>query len=236
MSRLALALVNPALGHAPTTQWAHDIRNALAITSLHLETLERLAGSGGRKAANAAQAMMKRAAGMCNASLADAVRADQAGRRRGFDLIKTIKEIATILDPILPEGFEIRITAEISCMAVGDPSDVYRIIFNLVQNAIAVARNGSKMSYVSIEIAHMGPAVTVRISDDGPGLPKSIRTKLFRQQSVSTTGGNGLGIAIARELSERNGATLRLADCARGTSYILELVGVRKGVLSPSGG
>jgi signal transduction histidine kinase len=226
MSQLMLASVNPSLGHAPAAQWAHDIRNALAITSLHLETLERLSGTGGRKAANAALAVMKRATGLCNASLAQARRTDQAGRRRGFDLIKTIKEVATILEPIVPDEFEIRMTAMATCMVMGDPTDVYRIVFNLVQNAIAVARSGRGMSHVGIDIAYDGPSVTVRISDDGPGLPKQIRAKLFRQQA-STTGGNGLGIAIARELAERNGATLRLADCAKGTTYVLELVGAR---------
>ena len=41
MSNLTLASTNPTLPYIPTTQWAHDIRNALAVMSLHLETLER---------------------------------------------------------------------------------------------------------------------------------------------------------------------------------------------------
>lgn len=232
MPQLTLASVNPALP-LPMTQWAHDIRNALAIMSLHLETLERLSGSGGRKAASAAQAVMKRTAALCDATLAHAVRADQNGRRRGFDLVKTIKEIAAILDPIVPEGFEIRIAAEGACVVMGDPNDVFRIIFNLVQNAIAVARHGGAMSHVSIAVAHAGPVVTVRISDDGPGLPKSVRSKLFRPQASSKPGGKGLGLAIARELAERNGATLRLEDCAGGASFALELAGMRAIALEP---
>lgn len=226
MSQLMLASASPSLGHAPAAQWAHDIRNALAITSLHLETLERLSGAGGRKAANAALAVMKRATGLCNASLAQTGRTDPAAHRRGFDLIKTIKEVATILEPIVPDGFEIRMTATATCMVIGDPTDVYRIVFNLVQNAIAAARSGADMSHVSIDISRDGPSVTLRISDDGPGLPKRIRANLFRQQA-STTGGNGLGIAIARELAERNGATLRLTDSAKGTCYVLQLVAAR---------
>lgn len=225
MSQLILASVNP--GPAPAADWAHDIRNALAVTSLHLETLERLSGSAGRKAASAAQAVMKRAAGMCNASLQHAGRAPAASRRFTFDLGATVKEVATILGPIAPEGFEIRIGGETGCMVVGDPGDVYRVVFNLVQNAIAVARNGARMSHVAIDVTRSGPAIVLRISDDGPGLPKAIKARLFRPQATSTTGGNGLGIAIARELAERNGATLRLADAAHGTSYVIELVAAR---------
>jgi signal transduction histidine kinase len=226
MPQLTLASVTPALDALPARQWAHDIRNALAVTGLHLETLERLSGSAGRKAASAAQAVMKRASDLCNASLAQPARPGQGSRRRGFDLMLTIKEIAAILEPTMPDGFEIRTPPQAMCMVLGDPTDVFRILFNLVQNAVAVARNGARMSFVAIEIEFQAAMVAVRIVDDGPGLPKTIRSRLFRQ-TASTTGGNGLGIAIARELAERNGATLRLAESQEGTRYVLELAGMR---------
>ena len=224
MSQLMLVSVTPPLKQGPSSQWAHDIRNALAVTSLHLETLERLSGSAGRKAGSAAQAVMKRAVGMCNASLVS--RPIQGRRDRGFDLILTLKEIAAILEPVAPEGFEIRLPAVATCMVTGDPSDIFRIVFNLVQNAIAFARKDHSLSYVAIEIRVEGAEVVVEISDNGPGLPRAVRSKLFRP-TVSTSGGNGFGIAIARELAERNGATLKLADHVDGTSFVLRLAGLR---------
>lgn len=226
MSRLMLVSVTPPHEQGPASQWAHDIRNALAITSLHLETLERLSGSAGRKAASAAQAVMKRAVGMCNASLTPTSRAYQGSRRRGFDLMATLKEIAAILEPVAPEGFEIRLPAFATCMVMADPGEIFRIVFNLVQNAIAVARKDRRLTHVSIEIRLEGSEVAVLISDDGPGLPKAVRSRLFRP-TVSSSGGNGFGIAIARELAERNGATLKLADHAAGTNFILRLAGLR---------
>ena len=39
---------------------------------------------------------------------------------------------------------------------MGDSGDVFRIIFNLVQNAVAVARGGAAMSNITIAIAHAG--------------------------------------------------------------------------------
>jgi signal transduction histidine kinase len=227
MSNLTLAATNPTLPYIPTTQWAHDIRNALAIMSLHLETLERLSGASGRKAASAAQAVMKRTATMCNATLEHAVRLDQSGRRRGFDLVRVVKEIAGILEPVAPQGFEIRIASDGACVIMGDGSEIFRIIFNLVQNAVAVARGGVAMSHVTVAISHAGAMVTVRISDDGPGLPKAVRAKLFRRQVECKVNCGGFGIAIARELAERNGATLRHEDSRKGTAFVLELPGVR---------
>ena len=232
MTQLTLASITPALDPTPARQWAHDIRNALAVTGLHLETLERLSGSAGRKAASAAQAVMKRAAELCNASLAQAGRADQGVRRRGFDLVATLKEIASILAPMTPQEFEIRIAPQTKCMVLGDPTDVYRIIFNLVQNAVAVARSGAVMTYVAVEIEHLANTVVVRIVDDGPGLPKAVRSTLFRR--TASSGGSGFGICIARELAERNGATLRLADATKGTAYALELPGFRAIASAPA--
>jgi C4-dicarboxylate-specific signal transduction histidine kinase len=95
-----------------------------------------------------------------------------------------------------------------------------------VQNAVAVARSGQAMSHVDIAIVAAGPTVTVRISDDGPGLPKAVRARLFRAQSACAVNCEGLGIAIARELAERNGATLQLHETRKGTAFMLELVGV----------
>lgn len=227
MPQLVLASVNSAPDRPLSAQWVHDIRNALAITGLHLEALERLSGPKGQKAASAAQAVISRVAGMCSASLAEATRVDHATQRRGFDLMQTINEIVTILAPVVPDGFEIRLPQDGSCMVLASPGDIYRIIFNLVQNAIAVARNGARMSHVGIDLVRNESTVAIRIFDDGPGLPETIRSNIFRLRNASTTGGSGLGIAIARELAERNGGTLRLSAAARGTSYILELTHLR---------
>jgi signal transduction histidine kinase len=227
MPQPILASVNSAPDRPLSAQWVHDIRNALAVTGLHLEALERLSGPKGQKAASAAHAVMTRVAGMCSASLAEATRMDHVAPRRGFDLMQTINEIVTILAPIVPEGFEIRIPQDGSCMVLANPGDIYRIMFNLVQNAIAVARSGARMSHVGIGLARNGSTVAIRIFDDGPGLPEAIRSNIFRLHNASTAGGSGLGIAIARELAERNGGTLRLSAAAKGASYILELTHLR---------
>jgi len=82
-------------------------------------------------------------------------------------------------------------------------------------------------SRVSVKVQRSGKndaTVVVRIADDGPGLPKTVRDRLFRRQR-SGTGGSGLGLSLARELAERNGGVLRLVESARGTTFVLELIG-----------
>jgi len=83
------------------------------------------------------------------------------------------------------------------------------------------------MTNISVLVERAGATVTLRIADDGPGLPQAIRSSLFQPQpGRSATGGCGLGLSIARELAERNGGMLQLAASARGTTFVLELSGM----------
>ncbi|MGN6572025.1 MAG: sensor histidine kinase [Pseudolabrys sp.] len=215
---LTLVASRPIALSAP---WAHDIRNALAVASLHLETLERLAGASGRKAASAAQATLRRAAGLCNASL------DEPGalepRRRTVDLMPVLREICAQLGALAPPKLKIRIPSETHCLVTGDVTDLYRALFNLLQNAVTAARHGAVMHEIRIDIVRDEAIVVVTIADDGPGLPAGVRRNLFRRGTRSASGGSGFGIAIARELAERNGARLTLDQAAPGTRYRLEL-------------
>ncbi len=230
MPQLMLASVNPKLPAQPAAQWGHDIRNTLAIIGLHLETLTRLSGSRGRDVADAAQALLLRTAAMCNDAMAQGSQSESP--RRGFDVMKTIVQAANLLRPVAPEGFEIRVAASGAVFVLGDRQDVFRILFNLMHNAIMIARrqadnSGGKMTNISILVERAGATVALRIADDGPGLPQAIRAGLFQPQpGPSATGGCGFGLAIARELAERNGGMLQLAASAHGTTFVLELSGM----------
>lgn len=229
MPQLMLASVNNTPQGQPSAHWAHDIRNTLATLGLQLETLGRLSGSRGREVADAANALIFRAAAMCNDAMAQGAQSES--RRRGFDIMKTIVQVAGLLRPVAPEGFEIRVASSNAVYALGDAQEIFRILFNLMHNAIMIARHESdhssgKMTNISVLVERTGSTVTLRIADDGPGLPKAIRANLFQPQSgTSATGGSGLGLSIARELAERNGGMLQLAASARGTTFVLELSG-----------
>jgi signal transduction histidine kinase len=217
-----LALVCPSFRSppSPAVKWAHDIRNTLATVGLHLDTLERLAGSGGQKAVEAAHALMMRASSMCEQALTQAARAEPQARHE-VDIVKTIRQVAALLAPVAPARFEIRVQAQGAAPVMADGEQLFRIIFNLLHNAVSVARRRSSLNTVDISVERAGATVVVRIADDGPGLPAAVRKQLFRP-GVSSIGGGGLGLAIARELAEQNGGMIELADSAKGTTFVLE--------------
>jgi len=215
-----LALVSPPIRSSapPAAQWAHDIRNALTTVGLHLDTLERLAGTAGHKAVEAAHALMLRATAMCE----QAQRGDPAPRRRPVEAVAAVRQVAELVRPTAPAGFDIRVHAEGLYPITADADQLFRILFNLLHNAAAVARRRGKLKTVDVWIERADAAVVLRIADDGPGLPASVRKQLFRS-GVPSSDGSGVGLSIARELAEQNGGTLRLAPSAKGAAFVLEL-------------
>ena len=216
-----LALVSSRHAALPPAQWAHDIRNMLATIGLHLDTLARLSGPHGAKAANAAHALISKAGGMCNAAVA----ADGRSRRHPFDITAAVRYVADLVAPLGPEGFVINVASTGSHIVLGDHTEVFRVLFNLLHNALAVARSTAKLRRIEIAIERNGEITEVKIADDGGGLPPQVVAKLFR--GPATAGAvHGHGLAIARELMERNGGTLTCETSRKGTTFRLTLAAV----------
>lgn len=93
--------------------------------------------------------------------------------------------------------------------AHADPARVRQIVRNLVTNAL---RYGG--SRVWVETGEAGPAATLRVVDDGPGIPEEDRTRIFdpyyRAAAVPGVPGSvGLGLTVARSLARMMGGDLR---------------------------
>lgn len=96
------------------------------------------------------------------------------------------------------------------------PLAIGRLFSNLIDNAL---KHGGS---ARVSAAKVGAGVTVRVRDNGPGLPEEMLEKVFdpfvRVESSRSreTGGAGLGLTIARTLAEKNGATLTLRNHPEG--------------------
>jgi signal transduction histidine kinase len=217
-----LALVSSRHAELPPAQRAHDIRNMLATIGLHLDSLARLSGPHGAKAANAAHALIAKAGSMCNAAVTAAGAADGRSRRHPFDITAAVRHVADLLVPLGPEGFVVNVASTGSHIVLGDHTEVFRVLFNLLHNALTVARATKKLRRVEITIERSGGITEVKIADDGAGLPPQVAVKLFRKPAAAGAL-HGHGIAIARELMERNGGTLSCETSRKGTTFRLVL-------------
>jgi len=103
--------------------------------------------------------------------------------------------------------------------ALGDPLLTGRVFDNLLDNAL---RHGGE--HVEIAVTAMPEWVRVTVGDDGPGIPATIRDRVFerfsREGAPST--GFGLGLAIARALAEAQGGHLSLDDGPGGARFVVD--------------
>src|SRR5262249_8120446 len=64
---------------------------------------------------------------------------------------------------------------------LADPNETFRILFNLMSNAVAVAnRKPASLTSVTLHVSTEDSMAIMRLADDGPGLPAGVRTRLFR--------------------------------------------------------
>jgi signal transduction histidine kinase len=97
------------------------------------------------------------------------------------------------------------------CWARGDPDAVARIARILLDNALRYAPGGTT---VTIAAAYHGEHATLCVADEGPGVAPDEEEAIFerfrRGRASAHVSGFGLGLAIGRELAERQGGTLGL--------------------------
>jgi len=111
-----------------------------------------------------------------------------------------------------------------ACWGRGDPDAVARVVRILIDNAIRYG--GGKP--IRVSAAEGARAAVVEVADRGQGVPAEERERIFerfyRGRGRGSEGGFGLGLAIGRELAERMGGTLTLADRpGGGTRFMLSL-------------
>ncbi|MEN9506678.1 MAG: hypothetical protein RI958_2604 [Actinomycetota bacterium] len=112
-----------------------------------------------------------------------------------------------------------------AALVAGRPHALERAINNLVENAL-------KFSDGLVEVTVRDGSVSV--SDRGPGLGSTDRSKLFdrfyRSAEARAMPGSGLGLAIVREVAERHGGTVDASDRPGGGA----IIGFSVPVLEPS--
>jgi two-component system sensor histidine kinase KdpD len=107
------------------------------------------------------------------------------------------------------------------------PLDVVLIdqaLTNVVENAARFTPPGRR---ITIGAARWHDGVQVRIADQGPGIPREERDRVF-EPFVRGDGstGTGLGLAIARAIVAAHGGTIRIGEePGGGTAVVLELPG-----------
>ncbi|MGI8895790.1 MAG: two-component system sensor histidine kinase NtrB [Casimicrobiaceae bacterium] len=108
-------------------------------------------------------------------------------------------------------------------LVVFDRGHLNQIVWNLVRNAWQHCQKKEGSIHVTARAGYMGDAVICELNDDGPGIPAELRPQIFEPFFTTRPGGTGLGLYIARELADANGAVLELLPKGPGAHFRLTL-------------
>ena len=102
-------------------------------------------------------------------------------------------------------------------------------VINLVDNAVTFSPEGGS---VRIRAHRDGPRLSIRVSDDGPGIAPEHHARIFERfycvdpGRSRTLGGTGLGLAIVKHIALAHSGAVRVeSEPGRGSTFILELPG-----------
>ena len=150
----------------------------------------------------------------------------QVARNERIQLAPMIEEIFTDLAP-LSDKRGVTLTAEGNGIMTGSDALIYRLIFNLTENAVKYNRQGGS---VRVSVTQKPEKLLLRVSDTGCGIPKEYQCSLFQpffrvdKSRSREYGGAGLGLSLVWEIADLHGGSVWVEESSdKGTTIAVEL-------------
>ena len=148
-------------------------------------------------------------------------------QRQPIQLSMLLEQLSDEFYPLFAEK-ELQCSVEIQHHQVvpGDPDKLARVFDNVLRNAVSYSAPGGR---VDIRARSVGRQAEITIRNEGLEIPEgelaNIFQKFYRLDAArsSRTGGAGLGLAIAKEIVESHGGTIRAESNGRLTSFVISL-------------
>ena len=146
----------------------------------------------------------------------------QVARNERIRLAPMIEEIFTDLAP-LSDKCGVTLTAEGDGIMTGSDALIYRLIFNLTENAVKYNRPGGS---VRVSVAQEPEKLLIRVSDNGCGIPEEYQQSIFQpffrvdKSRSREYGGAGLGLSLVWEIADIHGGSVRGEESAKNGTVI----------------
>ena len=143
-------------------------------------------------------------------------------------------QLSMLLEQLSDEFYPLFAEKNLTCMpdiqphlvVRGDPDKLARVFDNVLRNAVSYSIPGGTVDVVA---RAMGSYTEITIQDEGLEIPEgelaNIFEKFYRLDAARSTrtGGAGLGLAIAKEIVELHGGSIRCESNGKLTSFIISL-------------
>jgi two-component system NtrC family sensor kinase len=139
---------------------------------------------------------------------------EESGEIEGIDHIDKLHDliVAEIGDRNIEVNWENNADKDLQI-----PGKLEQIVFNLLKNAIEVLPDGG---IVSFKMYFDGAYLNIEVSDDGPGIPASIRSQLFDPFFTTKPNGTGLGLWVVYRLTQNLEGIIEVeSEKGQGTTF-----------------
>lgn len=150
----------------------------------------------------------------------------QVARNERIQLAPMIEEIFTDLAP-LSDKLGVTLTAEGDGIMTGSDALIYRLIFNLTENAVKYNRPGGS---VRVSVTQELEKLLLRVSDTGCGIPEVYQRSIFQpffrvdKSRSREYGGAGLGLSLVWEIADLHGGSVWVEKSSeKGTTIAVGL-------------
>jgi signal transduction histidine kinase len=202
---------------------AHDLRTPLVRLRVRLERMR----DGEAEDAETQRTNIDGAIGQLD-ELINTIRAllrlgaiEHGQRQSAFatlDLAEIAREVGELYAP-LAEDQDVTLTTGVddASLVAGDRELLFEAMVNLVDNAMKFVLPGGR---VQLDVRRSEAAVTLAVSDDGPGIPpeerEAVLRRFYRSDRSRHMPGSGLGLSLVSSIARLHGGALAIENGAGG--------------------
>ena len=141
----------------------------------------------------------------------------QVARNEQIQLAPMVEEVFTDL-ALLAEKRNITLEMEGDGFLVGSDALIYRLLFNLTENAVKYNRSGGS---VKVSVTQEPEKLLIRVSDTGCGVPEEYQQSIFQpffrvdKSRSREYGGVGLGLSLVWEIANLHGGCVRVEESSK---------------------
>lgn len=208
-----------ALGRL-TANIAHEIRNPLSAISHAAELL--LEEKGRDPIHSRLLAIVRDNTHRLDRMVQDVLQLNRRDRaspeifKAGSFLRAFVEEFCQI-EKILPATFVVTVPSDMTLCF--DRGHLNQVLWNLCRNAWRHCGKGEGSIRLTLGGGAFDSTASLDVLDNGPGVDAALRGQLFEPFFTTVAAGTGLGLYIAREICEANGATLDCVDSETGGHF-----------------
>ena len=196
---------------------AHELRTPLALMQARVDLYEKDNPAPSPETREALALIKEQTERLSRTvkTLLDMSELETIPRTDRIELSPMIEEVLTDLEPLAEDKHITLIQAGKNLTLVGSDVLLYRMLFNLVENAIKYNRPNGR---VTVSVTQEGSIALICVCDTGPGIPEDCRESIFQpfyrvdKSRSRSMGGVGLGLALVWEIVRLHNGTVQLDE------------------------